>query len=350
MTMLGASLVMAAAGSEFGGRPPASATAISSVRVAAGPTSSADGTAGGPSPGGTAATTQPSGPSGPTLTGPETVFIRTLEFDVTGTLPDGLTQRGRQRIRIYVDGKVARHARLPAGSSFVVRSVPLKVGRHRITASVRGPQGETRKSTPIIVTVDQTPPGLELTAPADGQVINAENATLEGRIVGGEQVSVRNDTTGTFLPAPPDGNGAFTIDVPMIVGANVFVVTGQDRAGNVVEARVQVLRSDNRPTAGLRISSERIRISRLPASIWLQAQVRDADRRPVPDAPVTFTLSPPGQPTTTYRATTDQLGFARWDKVTLPRDGAQPGKGFATVHVVLPGGETIQETAPFTFH
>ena len=85
-------------------------------------------------------------------------------------------------------------------------------------------------------------------------------------------------------------------------------------------------------------------------AVNLEVTVLDEDRRPIPGARVTFTLSPPGLPTSTYHAETDAFGVARWSQIGLPREGAIAGKGFATVFANLPGRpEKLQDTAPFTF-
>ena len=73
--------------------------------------------------------------------------------------------------------------------------------------------------------------------------------------------------------------------------------------------------------------------------------VIDANGLAVDGAPVTFSLSPPGQPTSTYAATTE-AGRASWIGVTLS-EGLQAGNGFVTARVTLADGSTIQKTAPF---
>jgi hypothetical protein len=346
LTLLGASLVMAAGGT-FGGRPTGSGDPNASPRTGAGsPSPSRTPKLGPVSP----SPTVPSGPVGPVLSQPTNPFTRARTIDVGGVLPDGLKQRAKQRLRIYVDAKLARTVKLSNGTTFIVKGIALRLGRHRITATVRGPGGETRPSEPITVTVDRTPPTMRLARPVEGELINADRATIEGAIRGGDRVSIRNETTGGTAAATPADNGSFSAEVPLGEGVNAFLIVGMDAAGNATELHVRVVRGEARPSAELRLSSDRIRISRLPVSLTIEAIVRDEDRRPIPLAQVTFTLSPPGLPTTTYHAETDSQGSARWERVSLPSDGATPGKGFATVFVQLPdGGDPIQETKPFTF-
>jgi hypothetical protein len=345
LTLLGASLVMGAG--TFGGRPGSSNGPGASPRTGA--SSGASPSAGHSSPGGSPAPTPPHGPAGPTLTALANPFIRGSTVDVSGTLPDGLVRHGVMRLRIYVDKKLARQVKLPKGAAFVVKGIALKLGRHQITASVRSPTGETRRSDPITVTVDRTPPTLSLSRPAEGEVVNADSATIEGRIDGGDQVSIRNETTGGVAAATATEANTFAASLPLGEGVNTFLVTATDAAGNVAEAHLRVVRGEARPSAELTISSTIISISRLPATVTVATIVRDELRAPIAGAQVTFTLSPPGLPTSTYRAETDALGSARWERVNLPRQGALVGKGFATVFVELPGGGTLQETTPFTF-
>jgi hypothetical protein len=294
--------------------------------------------------------TTPSGPAGPTLTPPDNPYTRVGSVDVSGTVPDGLIRSSSQRLRIFVDGKIVRQIKVPDGPSFVVRAVVLKAGRHQIAASINGPDGETRRSDPLTITVDVTPPALQLTGPVEGDTIYVDHATVAGKLLGGNEVGIQNQTTAATALAVPTSDGSFTAEIPLSLGVNALIVSGKDLAGNTTQQHIRVLRAEGRPTAELRISSTRIKISRLPASVSLDVTVRDEARRPVAGASVTFTLSPPGLPTSTYHAETDAQGIARWDGVGLSPDGAIAGKGFATVVATLPGTTTtLQQTTPFTF-
>jgi hypothetical protein len=348
LMLLGASLVMAAGG-RFEGGPSGSPGPGSSQPI---------GSAGtgvnlppDPTAGSAAATpTAPGGPTAPTLTPPVNAYTRVGSVDVSGTVPEGLVRAASQRLRVFVDGKIARQVKLPDGPSFVVRAVPLKVGRHAITASINGPDGETRRSEPMVITVDVTPPALQLTGPLECDTVYVDHATVAGKLLGGHEVAIENQTTGATALAAPTPDGAFTAEIPISLGVNALVVMGQDLAGNTSQQHIRVVRAEGKPTASLTISSTRIKIARLPASITIETVVLDEARAPIPGAAVTFTLSPPGLPTSTYHAETDDSGTARWEQVGLSPDGAIPGKGFATVLVTLPGtSKTLQETAPFTF-
>jgi hypothetical protein len=76
--------------------------------------------------------------------------------------------------------------------------------------------------------------------------------------------------------------------------------------------------------------------------------VVDAEGVTVDDAEVVFSLSPPGLPTTTYRTVTVR-GEASWLDVSIPRDGAVAGEGFATARVTLADGSLVDVVTTFAF-
>lgn len=353
LSLLGASLVMAANDATGGrDRPTASAPTGASAGAPAStgtrstaPSTPQTGSGAAPRPSSTAADR----PVGPTLSLPETTWTRTTRFDVPGVLPDGWARRGTQRLRIFVDGRLARQVVVPASASFVVRAIPLKVGRHTIHATLRGPAGDTRPSATVTVIVDQAPPVLTIDRPVEGETVNAEQATFEGTLAGGQEITVRNDTTSALGAGAPAADGGFSLVVPLAAGVNTFTIRGTDHAGNAVTRQLRVVRGETRPTASLRLSAVRVRLTRLPVRMTIRVTVRDAARQPVTSAQVTFTVSPPGLPTLTYRAETASDGTAAWEGVLLTREGAIAGNGFATAFVELPDGGTLQETAPFRF-
>ena len=79
----------------------------------------------------------------------------------------------------------------------------------------------------------------------------------------------------------------------------------------------------------------------------MSVRVTDRAGRPVRGAAVTFSLSPPGLPTSTFETATAN-GYAQWPGVTIPREGALTGRGLVTVRVVLPDGQTVQQVGHLT--
>ena len=81
----------------------------------------------------------------------------------------------------------------------------------------------------------------------------------------------------------------------------------------------------------------------------VRATVADVGGKRVPGATVTFSLSPPGQPTSTYTTETNSNGVATW-RITLPKAGTIKGAGLATVAVTLTDGRTVSGSSAFEIY
>jgi hypothetical protein len=109
---------------------------------------------------------------------------------------------------------------------------------------------------------------------------------------------------------------------------------------------LSVTRGTGVPDAQLQLSKTSFRLRNLPTQFDATLLVLDANGVAVEGASVTFSLSPPGAPTSTYSATT-AAGRAAWQHVTLP-DGLQAGDGFVTARVTLGDGTSLQRIVSFT--
>lgn len=284
----------------------------------------------------------------PLLDAPPNLLTRTAAVDISGTLPKGVAGKRGMSIRVYVNGKLAKQLPVPRSVRFTVTGVPLLRGSNEIRATVKGAR-ESPRSAPVTITRDDVPPMVTVSEPATGRAVNAEVAHVAGATEPGTSVSLTDQggrRLGTTVAGP---DGRFALDVPLaVVGDNLINVSATDPAGNSAAAPLTIVRGEGKPTARLGLSAGRIRLASLPQRLGLSARVLDAEGNPVGGAAVTFSVSPPGLPTATFSTRTDASGNASWSGVTLTREGATTGKGFATILVSMPDGGTLRDTADFS--
>jgi hypothetical protein len=237
--------------------------------------------------------------------------------------------------------------RVPAGAGMTVRGIPLRSGKNTITAAFVGPSGEGPRSTPILITLDNTRPTLSVKAPAQKATVTGPTVTVRGTTEAGATVTVAIAATSWSTVLTAGRNGRFAAVVDLASGSNQLTITSADAAGNATTATRTVVRSSGGAAAQLTLTPDTFRLRDLPQELNVLVTVVDVRGRPVDGAPVTFSLSPPGQPTSTYQATCTG-GLATWSGVTLQRDGAIAGAGFVTARVTLADGTIVQTSAPFT--
>lgn len=291
------------------------------------------------------AATTPGPPGPPRLITPAVAATGEPRWDLTVTLPPEIVGRKGYRIRVYVDGERARQARVPrASGTFVVTDVPLDRGWNMLTASLLGPLGEGPRSSAARILYDAEPAPLTIDAPRDRQVINAEEVVVRGSTQADSTITVRNERTGKVARGTAEEDGRFEVEVEMGPRVNWLDVEVIDPGGHRTTERLRVRKGDGKLSARLTISAALISADALPRSVTLRVAVRDPDGRPVNDARVVFSISPPGLPTSTYEAVTSK-GDAVWPVVIT--DQATAGDGLATVLVELVSGETLRDTVRF---
>jgi Glucodextranase, domain B len=280
-------------------------------------------------------------PAAPRLVAPVGSVTGGPSFDLQGLFPEGLAERQGLRIRVYVGGELARQrAAPPTGESFVVEDVPVPKGWSELTATLVGAGGESAPSGTLRVLYDTDRPELVL-ALKDGQVVNAPSTIVRGTTQEGSTVTVWNERSGDKQTATVR-EGRFSIPLDLRRGTNRLTVSVVDPAGNRTVERLRIVRGNGRLTAQLSISAAVISADALPRHVSLRVAVSDPDGKPVDDARVTFSISVPGLPTSTYEARTKN-GTAAWPDYVVG-DEAVAGDGFATVLVQLPDGKTARDT------
>jgi hypothetical protein len=289
-------------------------------------------------------TASPSVQEPPRLDPPEREVTNKEAIDLRGYAPADAVDEPGHRVRVYVGGELVAEQLLPGTIDFTVVAVPLVEGENRITATVVGPEGESMHSAPISVRLDAKPPALTVVTPKKGATVGSDRVQVTGTTEEGATVTVRNTTTGIAGSAAAAG-GAFAVEIALDPGANSLTITATDRAGNTKSVKVDVKRGRTTATATLSSSVKSLKISTLPKPVTVTVTLKNAAGRNINGALVSFGLSLPGLPTTTYEAKTAK-GKAAW-QTTVPRSGVSPGTALVTVYVTLADGTGIRESTSF---
>jgi hypothetical protein len=302
-------------------------------------------TSGSPTPG---ATGRAAPDGAPRLEAPELPYTSNAAWDLRGLLPSGVAGDPELTLRIFVGDEVVDDVPVPPTADFLVPAIPLIEGQNEITAAVVGPDGEGPRSTPIVIVLDTEDPPLAISGPEDESRVKAsiQTVTVEGTTQPDANVSVRNGNTGGSASEEARADGHFAIKIGLADGTNTLAVTATDPAGNETTKTVSILRGTGKLTARVSVGPGRVKASRLPEPMTVRAVVSDVGGKRVPGATVVFSLSPPGQPTSTYTTETNSSGIASW-RLTLPRAGTVKGPGLATAAVRLKDGREVAGSGAF---
>jgi PKD repeat protein len=154
-------------------------------------------------------------------------LVNTPTAVVDGTVSDdgpvsSLTLDG-QPVQLQPDGSFSAPVSLLEGSNVVVA----------VATDDTGKQG----TASITLNLDSTPPRLEMTAPAQSQLVNQSTVRVEGSATdesGVAQVEVNGSTVAL-------SGSQFVEDTPVAEGDNAIVVRATDAAGNVAEETIHVV-------------------------------------------------------------------------------------------------------------
>ncbi len=278
-------------------------------------------------------------------------LVAAATIDVTVELPGGLSPPSAYRLRIYVNDELARERRLPRETPATIRAIPLDEGDNWVSAAIAGPDGEGLHSAPVHVVRDAEPPPIHVSEPPD-RTVHAPQVTLRGRTEAGSRLVVRNAGTGEAFELEIGADGRFELGLELALGANEVTLRATDAAGNRGRATIVLTRRQSKAAVTLEPRPSSVALDDLPETISLHARISGLHGEPADGARVTFSLSVPGQQTTTY-TTSSSAGLAIWRGIRIPADGALAGQGLATIMVVLDdgqGGEVVlQESAAISF-
>jgi hypothetical protein len=287
----------------------------------------------------------------PRIVVPADILVAASTIDVELKLPDGLLPRSDYRLRIYVNEELVREQRVPRGQPALVADIPLDQGDNRISAAIVGPAGESLHSPAIHVVRDDEPPVIHVSAPV-ARSVHTRAVTLRGRTEPGAQLTVRNPSSDEEFELEVGADGRFELQLSLALGDNVVTLRAVDAAGNRSRATLRLVRLQNSAAVSLEVRPSAFKLADLPTTLNVLANVTGLRGERVDGASVTFSISVPGQQTSTYQATS-RAGQAAWRGVRIPLDGARPGSGLVTVMVVLADGQdgevTLQDSVSLTF-
>jgi hypothetical protein len=273
----------------------------------------------------------------PLLEEPSEPYTNVASVDLVGTIPDALVGSTASRIRIYVaigEQDPAPVVEVPIGKTprFIVPGVGLVEGPNAFSATIVNDGGESEPSPTVTYVLDATIPRIVLSAPANGAVVNAKSARIEGETQPRSMIQARNATSGAIVNGQADASGLFSVLLPLVAGNNDIGVTSVDPAGNENHAVIAVTRGSGVLAASISASTSQIKRSSLPSRLELATSVTDPDGKPLAGARITFSLAVPGVPAVTSKTIeTGGDGVARWS-TTIP-GGATTGLISATVIV-----------------
>jgi hypothetical protein len=281
------------------------------------------------------------------VTGPVTAAAVDVRGSVAAEVP-ALLGDTPYRIRVYVDNRFRREARMAAGETrFKVGDVPLSEGANEITATIAAGDTETAGSVPVSIERDTTAPPIDISSPTNTTVYG-DTLLLTGRSDPGAHLTLTNRTTGSSTDSTAAESGDFSLSLRLQPGANVLDISAVDPAGNRDQKRLTLMRQESQASMTIELSRDSYDLATLPQNITVTAHVVGPDGKPADGAALTFSISPPGQ-TTVTRQTRTVDGTATWNDFPLTVPGAQAGHGLVTALATLADGETVAGSATFSF-
>lgn len=152
------------------------------------------------------------------------------EIKVAGTAESAAT------LKVFRSGELEKETLVGEEGTFSL-TLRLSVGENRVWATATDPAGnESEPSEVQVVVYDKEPPTLELTKPEAGKELYGlqKNVTVEGTTESDARVSVNERL------AIVDGEGNFSLQVPLEEGENILTVKAVDQAGNETERTTTV--------------------------------------------------------------------------------------------------------------
>ncbi len=209
-------------------------------------------------------------------------YLNTAPVTVSGTVGDPAAQ-------VTVNGVTA-----PVSGGTFVATIPLNEGPNTLTAVATNSNGTTSTGSSQ-VTIDTTPPHVQIYSPANNGATSDATVTVTGLVndivvgtVNPQQATVTvNGVSAQVI------NRTFTAtNIPLVQGVNTISATGVDRAGNGNTKTITVTRQPVTQTT-LRVSSGNnqsgpIR-SLLPTP--LVAQLVNGSGAPIANTPVIFRVT-----------------------------------------------------------
>jgi hypothetical protein len=208
-------------------------------------------------------------------------FVNISPITVRGTVDAGATV------------KVGGISAPVSGGTFSVQ-VPLVEGNNTITAVAESAAGFAGTSN-VQVTLDTTPPRVNINSPADGFTTSDAAIAVTGLIndvVVGTVNDLQAQVTVNGIAAQVANRSFFAQNIPLAAGPNVIQAIGRDRVGNAFTTQITVHRAVSTQARIVRISGDAQTAgggTLLPQP--LVAQLVDASGQPVANRAVIFKVT-----------------------------------------------------------
>ena len=281
----------------------------------------------------------------PVIAGGDTVSTREKNWTARVTLVSTLVPREELTLRVLRNGTELRDVDLGKGRSMAVPDIGLKLGDNVITVAYVWNGAAGPESNTVTVTRDGSAPSVDVVSPIDGSTTSASQVTVGGRAETGSIVRVKNVTVGSAAERG-DRHGRLVLGIDGAGERGQQALGHGDRHGRQRDDRDShaSLGIRRRPTSRSSCRTTRSKLANLPVALQITATLTNGTGTSDDGASVTFSLSPPGVPTSTYQGTI-QSEQATWTP-QVPT-GASLGGGFATAKVTLPNGKFVTGTALF---
>jgi hypothetical protein len=275
---------------------------------------------------------------------PAAAITRDDHVDLTAVAPANLRPDQHYQVRIFVNGNPIGRMDLPDTSQFTIGNVPLDEGANSVQTTLVGDGGESARSAPVTVARDDQAPTITIIQPSGP--VYTDTTMLTGKTEPGADMQI-TDASGHTVESSVAPDGRFSAELELAPGANDMTLRSTDGAGNKTTSRVTVDRANSAASIVLTVTPTQLYAADLPATVELEASVRDELGRPLDGAEVIFAVSPPDRATTTYSTTTSN-GRARFTGVTLD-PGEAPGEWLVTASATLPtSGIQLRDDASFS--
>ena len=273
----------------------------------------------------------------PTLAGPTQPYTNQATVTLTGSVPrSAIGQAGDSiRIEVSVEGAApvpVKDVPVPAIAAFTVPDVQLATGRNDFTAMVVSSAGSSDPSPAVTYILDTTPPPVTISSPANGTTVNGTTVQIVGTTQPQSAVNARDEANAATASGQADGDGRFSLTVPLADGTNGITVTATDPAGNSGQAVVGVTKGAGVLTARLTASPYRLSAGS-GGNLTVTVVVTDPNGQPLAGASVQFTITVPGlAPIQPAEILTDATGSATFT-TAVPPGGTAGQTGLATALV-----------------
>lgn len=221
--------------------------------------------------------------TGISITSPaNSAYVNTPTITIGGTVGDPAAQ-------VNINGIAA-----PVSNNSFVTTVPLNEGPNTLTAVAANSNG-TSSTASILVTLDTTPPRIQIYTPTNNGITTDASVTVTGLVndivvgtVNPQQAAVTvNGVTAQVL------NRSFIANnVPLVMGSNTIRAVTADRAGNSATATAAVTRqAQTQTTLKLQSGNNQAGSIRSLLPSPLVVKLVSASGAPVANTPVVFRVT-----------------------------------------------------------